>query len=231
MGNTKIFSGRVPSAASLQALACVMGLAGLATLTGCDQKSAASASTVSCSTCSAQVTVSTPITIYTPSPSPSPSASDTSDLTPALQFTVRGVGYNEADVTVTTRKKLKVVFEPLMQDSFVYGTGYSPQYSKMGVYVVVGAQSQATPMLSNQMASGGATHSNSLDFSTQIPKTCAASDAACVETVTIRITKPNYDYWCYNFPSYCASYPWTQVYSTHPWVGQITVGVDGTKDP
>jgi hypothetical protein len=166
-----------------------------------------------------------------PSPAPSPAASPGPTLSPRPSnpiqvYRVEAIGYNAATVTVTARKILRVRFTPGVQDQMVAGTGFSPTYSRLGVYLSAGgATALPTPMLSNGLFSPK-TSSSIMDFSAQIPKTCAETDTACRETLTIKVDKPNNDYWCMNFGAYCN---WTWVYETHPWNGTLEVETDDTQ--
>ena len=151
-------------------------------------------------------------------------SSDTTEVSsneyPIYSFTVRGVGYNSTEITVPARKILKIRFTPNAQDSTVSGTGFSPQYSALGVYIKVGTQEQATALLDiNESGS-------IMNFSNAFTKTCATDDADCRETVKVTVYKPNYDYWCINYGMYC---PYTHVYSGHPWNGTLEIQTDDTE--
>jgi len=178
----------------------------------------------------------------TPSPTPTPAASATPRPgVPVQTYAVGAIGYNafkNADGTylqVSARKILRVRFTPGQQDGFVAGTGFSPAYSKLGVYIATRGfnatnaaawgPSIATPMLSNGLYSAKSS-SQIIDFSARIPKTCDVNDATCSETVEIKIDKPNNDYFCMNFGTYCN---WTWVYDTHPWNGTLEVETDYTQ--
>lgn len=158
------------------------------------------------------------------------SSSDSSDAPPTVvtgvpprEFTIRQVGYRSYSVTVRAKSRLRIKFAPGVQDRTVSGTGFTPQYSKLGVYVYVGSVSQATPMLSNGFSSEAAQESGVMDFSGDIPS--CGSSATCRSTVTIKIDKPNTDYWCLNWNLYC---PYAHQYDTHPWNGVLTVETDDT---
>jgi hypothetical protein len=135
------------------------------------------------------------------------------------------IGYNSTTVTVNVRSVLKVQFTPGIQDETVAGTGFAPQYSKLGVYIQVGTVVKATEMLSNGYTGGSPQKSSVLDFSSGILPDCDPTDASCRQPVEIRIFKPNNDYFCLNLGMYCA---WAQVYSTHPWHGELGVQTDDT---
>ncbi|HUP56976.1 MAG TPA: hypothetical protein VM598_05940 [Bdellovibrionota bacterium] len=145
---------------------------------------------------------------------------------PALQMRVGTTGYNSVTVTVDVRKVLKVKFTPSVQDEVVAGSGFSPSYGRLGVYIQAGTITQATEMLSNGLF-GQAQTSRVIDFSGGIDTGCAPTDLTCHAPVTIKVFKPNNDYFCMNFGQYC---PWAQVYSTHPWHGTLHVQTDDT-DP
>jgi hypothetical protein len=157
--------------------------------------------------------------------------STTSTLTPTgttgtgtnspYSYTINGVGYDSQTVTVSTRSVLKVTFAPGIQDAAIAGTGVYPEYSKLGVYIVVGSMTLPTPMLENGYY-GTAQTSNVIDFSGAL-SVCGTS-TTCRETVTITITKPNNDYDCLQ-GLYC---PWNQVITGQPWNGVLNVQTDDT---
>ncbi len=148
---------------------------------------------------------------------------------PPLELRVEGVGYNDVLVpNIPAGKILKVQFIPGQQDQVVANSNFSPIYSQLGVYISVGAQSVATPLLNNGLQTGGvASKSPIVSFATAIQGNCAAGDLDCRVPVTIRISKPNYDYWCLNYLMYC---PNTQMHGTHPWNGTLVIQTDDT-DP
>lgn len=141
------------------------------------------------------------------------------------QMRVSEVGYTSTQIVVKANKVLKVRFTPGVQDGYVAGTGTSPQYSKLGVYITVGTQSQPTPMLSNGLNDGNAQSSNVMDYSSALSNGCADSDTSCRAYVAILIEKPNYDYWCLTTGYYC---PYSHVYSGHPWNGTLEIQTDDT---
>ena len=110
-----------------------------------------------------------------------------------------------------------MVFTPGIQDQTVSGTGVSPQYSELGVYISVNGSSQNTGMLSNGLYSGTAQDSPIMDFSSAL--------SGALEAVTITISQPNNDYFCLNFGMYCS---WTQVYQGQPWHGTLKIQTDST---
>lgn len=172
-----------------------------------------------------------PTPLPSPSPSPSPTPSPSPSATPRsgaiLSFRAEATGYREAKILVTTRRILRVRFTPGQQDQKVAGTGFSPTYSKLGVYLRVNGTSTPTPMLFNGAgaAGGSAQKSGIIDFSGAISAGCAANNSTCSQTVEIVVERPNNDYWCYNYGMYC---PWTNVYDTHPWNGTLEVETDFT---
>jgi hypothetical protein len=117
-------------------------------------------------------------------------------------------------------------FAPGTQDEAVAGTNYAPQYSKLGVYLTVGALTQPTEMTSNGYTDGNPQTSSVVDFSAALHTSCSAGDPYCRDSVTIKVSKPNYDYWCLNFYMYC---PWSGVYETHPWHGTLNIQTDDTQ--
>lgn len=143
---------------------------------------------------------------------------------PPLVMRVGTVGYNCSPKTVQVKDVLKVRFSPGINDEFVSGTGTSPQYSKLGVYIKVENTTQMTALLSNGLASA-AQSSPVINFSNAFTKTCAG-DPECRQNVTIEVCQPNYDYWCYNFGTYC---PHTHVHQNHPWNGELEVQTDDTE--
>jgi len=146
---------------------------------------------------------------------------------PPLQMRVGTVGYNAVSVDIDVRAVLKVQFAPGIQDEVVQGTGYSPPYGHLGVYIQVGTKTQATEMLSNGLLDQNPQKSSVIDFSGAFTPTCNPTDSTCHQTVTIKVFKPNNDYFCMNYGMYC---PWANVYQTHPWHGTLYIQTDET-DP
>ncbi len=145
---------------------------------------------------------------------------------PPLSFTIEGTGYNDVEVQVLTRLVLKVAFKPGTQANPVAGTGFFPNYARMGVRLKVGEHEQPTAMLGNGfIAQYPAQKSSIINFAPDFAKTCNPNDTGCFETVTIKVTKPNNDYWCLNYGTFCS---WTHVYETHPWNGTLYVQNDVT---
>ena len=168
----------------------------------------------------------TPTPAPTVFPSPTPTGTPTPTPTnPPFSFRVDGTGYTSVTFEVTTRTVLKVRFAPGVQDKTVAGTGFSPQYSVLGVYIAVGSDLRPTPPLYNGLGGGTGEKSPVMDYSSAFTRTCSASDPDCREKVTITVKQPNYDYWCINYGAYC---PWTHVWDTHPWNGTLTVQTDDT---
>ncbi len=149
---------------------------------------------------------------------------------PPLEFLVSGVGYTTYSLTVKANKTIKIKFSPGVQTEKIQNTGYSPQYSIMGIYISVGNETKPTEMLKNGLNGpngGDAEVSSVLDFSNAFTKTCSKTEATCRQDVKITISKPNNDYVCLNSGWYC---PWTRVQEGHPWNGTLTVQTDDT-DP
>ena len=195
----------------------------LAFLTGCGAQSLAPKKKAAAATTTFGTGTSDP----TPAPSSTPSPTAPYIGVPPISYRVGAIGYTTDSVTVDARSTLKIRFTPGVQDEKVAGTGYSPQYSKLGVYIQVGSQTKPTPMLPNGMTDPSQ-DSGVMDFSRSIDTSlCSAGNPNCRVTVTINITKPNYDYWCLNFQQYC---PNTTIYSTHPWHGTVQIQTDDT-DP
>ena len=137
-------------------------------------------------------------------------------------------GYVSTQVQLNTGKTLRIAFTAGQQDSAVAGTNFTPQYSHLGVYLTVGATTVPTDMTSNGLTDGQVGQSRTIDFSHAMTTACSAStDPTCRASVTITVSKPNYDYWCLNYGQYC---PWTHVYDTHPWNGNLLIQTDDT-DP
>ncbi len=152
-------------------------------------------------------------------------ATTTSKGVPPIQFRVGTVGYNSVTLTVSTGKILKVKFTPGVQDQVVPGTGFTANYSGLGVYIGVGSNNKPTPLLYNGLFGGTAQTSAIMDFSSTIAANCPTNDATCRKDVVITVSQPNNDYWCLNYSMYC---PWTHVYDTHPWNGNLFVQTDDT---
>jgi len=164
-----------------------------------------------------------------PPPSSSPDT-PISILDPLIEKEIQAIGYTSTSFTVHARDVLRIQFEPLPQSRTAGGTGFFPEYSRLAVYIEVNRVQRPTALLRNGVL-GSAQKSSIFDFSNLIPKTCAESDPDCRETVRITITRPNYDYWCYNFGGqYCIQTPHTHVYKTHSWRGMVYVQTDDT-DP
>lgn len=147
----------------------------------------------------------------------------TSGTQAPISLRVGAVGYNSTSVQVQTGTVLKVKFTPGIQDQAISGGNVYPQYSHLGVYLTVNGTTVPTEMLSNGLNSAAQTGSV-IDFSNIISQGCAAG-SNCRQTVTITVDHPNNDYWCLNYGQFC---PWTQVYSTHPWHGTLTIQTDDT---
>lgn len=153
--------------------------------------------------------------------------SGTSNGTPAYSYRVGAVGYTSTTVTVRARNVLKVRFTPGVQDEKIPGTGYSPIYSALGVYIKVGSLEEPTPLLSNGLYDGKA-EGHDLNFSGAFSRTCQSSDTDCRETITITISKPNNNFAC--LAGYYAYCPYSRVFDNHPWHGTLLVETDDT-DP
>jgi hypothetical protein len=178
-------------------------------------------------------------------PPPPGTGAGTGSGAPMIQAEVEGVGYTSTYFTLPTRSILRVKFIPGIQKSQVEGTGFTPQYSKLGVYITVNGKQSITSLLSNGLSSS-VSESRVFDFSNVISNNCG-TDEDCREDITIEVHKPNYDYWCFNFPSgfyeqsnkgntyrYPSEYcPHTQVYDTeqgkHPWNGTLVIQTDDTQ--
>lgn len=141
---------------------------------------------------------------------------------PLYSFQVRAVGYTAKSFTVRANRTVRVKFFPGRQDRTVSGTGFTPNYAQLGVFIKVGDEKQATALLSNGLIRE-ATSSVTMDFSDSFTRTCKTD--SCRQDVRITVMQPNYDYWCYNYGTYCA---YTHVHDTHPWNGTLEVATDDT---
>jgi hypothetical protein len=146
-----------------------------------------------------------------------------------IEQRVKQVGYNDFEITgIQAGKRLKVQFIPGKQDSpvAVEGQEFMPFYSKLGVFITVNSQTTATPMLNNGFTPGStASKSPVIDFSSAIASQCQGQGDDCRKSITIKVGRPNYDYWCLNHAVYC---PWTHVHTTHPWNGTLLIETDDT---
>lgn len=135
-------------------------------------------------------------------------------------FRVGAVGYTSTTVTVKALKTLKVKFTPGIQDQAIEDTQNYPHYSGLGVFITVGTKTQSTPLLYNGLW-GGSPQSTIIDFSSALPEI----DGTSPQSITIKISQPNSDYWCISFGTGC---PWSHVSDSHPWHGTLTVQTDDT---
>jgi hypothetical protein len=166
-----------------------------------------------------------------PTPSYTPSAADDSGIPettgiPVIRQRIEETGYVSTSFSVSAGYKLRIRFTPGIQDKNVAGTGFTPNYSKLGVYITVGSLTQPTPMLSNGFQGGDAQSSHIMDFSQAISAGCSGGGTACRQDVTITVSKPNNDYWCLNWGQYC---PYAHVYESHPWNGVLEIETDDTE--
>ncbi|MCC7442271.1 MAG: hypothetical protein IT285_11595, partial [Bdellovibrionales bacterium] len=146
-----------------------------------------------------------------------------------IEREVHGIGYTDVvSFYADTNQILKVRFIPSPQESNVAGTGFSPTYTGLGVYIKVGQVEKPTPLLYNGAAGGEPQVSPTLSFAGAYSNSCAATDNTCRTRVTIRVIKPNYDHYCVNYPGGfmngngqfvfpCSPPGYTHVYKTHPW--------------
>jgi hypothetical protein len=160
---------------------------------------------------------------------------------PPLEFSVHNIGYTAITYFhISTNHTLKVAFRADPQQGKVAGTNFTPTYTGLGVYLGVGSVSHPTPLLYNGANGGEAQTSAPVDLSGAFTKTCAQTDTACRQSVTIKVTQPNYDFYCVNFPGGFVNgdgsfvYPcnppgYTHVYKTHPWYGTLFVYTDDTE--
>jgi len=144
---------------------------------------------------------------------------------PPVRFNVVGTGYNAYSFPVNVRRVLRVRFTAQMTDRTATGTGFTPPYSKLWVYIKAGnADAQPTSMLNTGLV-GSAQTSHVFELSGSFEQQCSDSDTKCRQSVMVTVQQPNYDYGCYNWGMYC---PGTNVYSTHPWNGVLEVQTDDT---
>ncbi|MGK5083322.1 hypothetical protein WDW37_08440 [Bdellovibrionota bacterium FG-1] len=145
---------------------------------------------------------------------------------PPYSFPISGTGYDSHTISVSAGKILKVTFSPGTQDRNQSGTGYTWNYTVLGVFISVGSSTKPTPPLANGYTAGQAQRSDPMDFSGSIHSTCTNSDTKCRQQVTITIQKPNNDDQCFNFGVGC---PYNHVPDGHPWNGTLLVETDDTN--
>ena len=149
------------------------------------------------------------------------------------------MGYTATTFTVSTRDVLKVQFVPgknTVRSANRNYTGYTP-YSKLAVFVSVEGSDQATTLLNNGLDGNAVQKSAVLNFSDAFTNNCASTDTTCRNSVTITVYKPNYDFFQWNYgtycfappsaPAYCADH--TQVVDGHEWEGTLFVQTNDTK--
>ncbi|MBI4926103.1 MAG: hypothetical protein HY843_09280 [Bdellovibrio sp.] len=159
-------------------------------------------------------------------PSDTTPSSDDQNKPPLISAPILKVGHDDPfTYDVRVNKVLKVKFTPGQADRKIANTGYTANYSMLAVFISVGTNEIATPLLNNGLTDTQET-SEVMDFSSSFTKTCPDSTPSCRQTVTISVKKPNYDYWCFNFGMYCSH---THVWPTHPWNGKILIQTDDTK--
>jgi hypothetical protein len=149
---------------------------------------------------------------------------------PAYTFDVESIGYtNVVTFKVQANKVLRVQFIPDIQNRNVEGTGFSPIYSHLAVFLAADpgglSDKHPTTLLSNGLVIEREA-SAVIDLTKDFTHTCAADNLDCRQEVTVTVKKPNYNYWCYNWNLYCA---YTRVYPKHPWRGQLIVETDDTQ--
>jgi len=214
----------------------ILALATIAlSLSACGKQSAKSSKSESDSLPSSTLVNAAQINLSTPTSNGNVTPIDLSPVVvapgeekgPVYQFEINGVGYpSEVRIEVPVRDILKVRFRPETNIDTVANTGFVAQYSHLAVFLDVGSTSQATPLLSNGLIYQQET-SNIIDFSSQFTKTCTSSSPTdCRQMVTVKVHKPNYDYWCFNFGMYCS---YTHVWDTHPWRGTLLIETDDTE--
>jgi hypothetical protein len=157
----------------------------------------------------------------------SDSSGSASNGAPLRTNQIEGTGYTAYSFTVSTRSILKIKFAPGLQDRVRPGTGYTDHYSFMGVYIKVGTMDQPTPPLSNGYnPQFPAEASAPMDYSGAFTHTCASTDTACRQTVTITVHMPNNDDACLNAHWSCGALQ--HVPDGHTWNGTLTVQTDDT---
>src|SRR5690606_32489782 len=147
---------------------------------------------------------------------------------------VKGWGYSEVTLSVAVHSVLKLQFVPGTQDENQKDTGFFPHYSGLGVYIRVENTEHSTPLLYNGTSGGEAQKSKIFDFSNAFQKECPKSIPECRQTVTIKVYRPNYDYYCFNstyFPlecNYLLSYGVRHhnVLKDHAWNGWLYIETD-----
>lgn len=133
-------------------------------------------------------------------------------------FRIGATGYVSTSVSVRAYKTLKVKFTPGVQDETITDTQNYAHYSGLGVFITVGSNTQATPLLYNGLY-GGSPQNAVLDFSS------ALNSLSGTSSITIKISQPNTDYSCIHFGYGC---PWSHVSDSHPWHGTLQVQTDDT---
>ena len=136
---------------------------------------------------------------------------------PIYSYRVSGTGYVSSSVSVQAGQTLRIRFTPGQSSS-------NAPYTHLGVYFTVNGQSQPSEMLGNGSYGAALEHSRIIDFS-QALQGCTGNPT-CRQSVSITVSKPNYDYFCITTGQYC---PWTRVQDGHAWNGRIEVQTDDTE--
>ena len=118
----------------------------------------------------------------------------------------------------------------------VPGSGWQPMYSQIYLAVKVEDFEQFTPILDTGAEAPQET-SPAINLSGAFTKECGIDEPAsiCSQEVEVCTTRPNYDYWCYNFPTAweClgqdpASGGFSHVHPNHPWSVTTIIQTDYT---
>jgi hypothetical protein len=138
-------------------------------------------------------------------------------------YDVEGIGYDGIiRFTVLAHSRLRVRFRAEMNDRQVAGTGFTPVYSRLGVYLKVWENEAESTMLSNGMYTEQR-WSPVVDFSDSFPRVCPEGDPLCRQPVEIRIEMPNSD------QQTLGTGYWTHVQAGHPWRGSLQIETDDTN--
>jgi hypothetical protein len=168
---------------------------------------------------------------------------DAESRAPVIEQYIKGLGYEEEiTISVETRSRLRVRFVPGQQDAFVGNTNFSPPYSLLSIALQVGNDEEVTAPLSNGLYEPEEM-SDIFDFSQSFRKRCETDEINCQERVRITIKRPQYNYWCIEYPNgfydpksfqyrnvcYGNPYGMTRVYESHPWNGTLLIETDYTE--
>jgi hypothetical protein len=162
-----------------------------------------------------------PVSPPNPSPTPDPTPPPPSDLPPPFQKSIRIQGYTGTQtISVQTTEKLVVRFTPALSERVSTTQGFVPAYSKAGLAIEVNGVEKWTALLANGMHSPA--QSSTLTFSSS--DLCPGTGSC---TVQIKFKKPNNDFYCLNYGTYC---PNNKLYTTHWLNGTVEIQTDFTSE-